>query len=142
VQLLKANDEVYRAFMVRDKIFDCKFPANTKVNGLFKLHPLRRERWHVDNVMPAIRRRTFWMHRIQAQRTRNAAATEGLIPRQCADFNCYFRPRQATGTNSWPNFWQHPDAQHVIPKIQWERHPELGGITRVKQNFIQQANDF
>jgi hypothetical protein len=40
----------------------------------------------------------------------------------------------STPTNAWPNFWQHPSRKAaVVPNVRWERHPELGNITRAHE---------
>lgn len=151
IQLQAAHREVTRKFLVRDKIFDNKFSSNKIVNGLFKMTPARRESWHFNDVIPDIRRRSIWMKRIQQQRAINSQLEEEASKRNLphpssflatADADAYFKPKSAKTVNNWPNFWQHPTAEHVVPRPQWQRHPELDGITRVAQSISHQANDY
>ena len=149
--LRQAHRAVLKSLYVRDKVMDSKFPENYALNGLFRLTPKRRYAWHFSNVMPNIRRRTIWMNRIQAQRRLNAELTEMAekngLPHPSSslvtpDAAAYFSPQSFQGANNWPNYWQHESMKHVIPKVKWERHPELGGITRVSTSISRQANDF
>jgi hypothetical protein len=152
LMLHQAHRAVLRSFYVRDKILDSKFPSNSRTNGLFRLIPRRRYAWHFANVMPSIRQRTIWMSRIHAQRKINAelieAASKSGVEHPAAalataDAAAYFAPQSFAGANHWPNFWQHSSMRHVLPKAQWERHPELGGITRVSTSSLgRQANDY
>lgn len=151
VELNRAHNEVVRDFYVRDRIFDNKIEALKFANGMFKFNPERRKRYHMEDVMPAIRRRSFWMTRIQQQRAINAqlvkAAEEQGRPHpaealRTADADAYFRPKQFSGAVNWQNFWQHPSASHVVPQARWQRHPELKGITRVVSAATPQANDY
>lgn len=151
IQLKVAHREVTRKFLVRDKIFDNKFSSNRNVNGLFKMSPTRRDLWHFEDLCPDIRRRSIWMKRILQQRAINKQVEEDAERRNhphpassfvTADANAYFQPKSATTVNHWPNFWQHPSAEHVVPRPQWQRHPELDGITRVGHTVTHQANDY
>ncbi|AAZ10119.1 uncharacterized protein TEOVI_000897000 [Trypanosoma equiperdum] len=155
IQLHKAHREVIRHFYVRDKIFDNKFPGNALANGLFKFVPNRRENYHMRELMESIRRRSIWMHRIKQQREINAKVVENMEVKYgkkaaasmlcftTPDSNAYFAPhRYQDVANSWPNYWQHPSVNHVVPKPRWRRHRELGGITRVEDPFAVQASDY
>ncbi|RNF19211.1 hypothetical protein TcG_04636 [Trypanosoma cruzi] len=155
MQLHKAHKEVIRHFYVRDKIFDNKFPTTALANGLFKFVPNRRESYHMREVMESIRRRSILMHRIQQQRAINAKVVEELekgYGKESAtamlcfttpDSDAYFNPqRYQSVANAWPNYWQHPSTSHVVPKPRWRRVPELGGITRVQDPLMEQANDY
>jgi hypothetical protein len=151
VELNIAHDNVVRNFYVRDRIFDNKMEKLKIANGLFKFNPDRRKNFHMENVMQSIRRRSFWMTRIQQQRAINAQmvkeAEEQGRPHpaealRTADSDAYFRPKQFKGAVNWPNFWQHDAYAHVVPKARWQRHPELKGITRVVSAATPQANDF
>ncbi|KEG09297.1 hypothetical protein DQ04_05461020 [Trypanosoma grayi] len=155
IQLHKAHREVMRHFLVRDKIFDNKFPGTALANGLFKFVPNRRENYHMREVMESIRRRAIWMSRIQRQRALNAKVEEALEKQHgkeaamamlsftTPDSDAYFNPQRYQGVaNAWPNYWQHPSASHVVPKPRWCRVPELGGITRVQDPLTEQANDY
>lgn len=152
LMLHQSHRAVLRNFYVRDKVLNSLFPSNSPTNGLFRLVPQRRQQWHMDHVMPSIRRRTLWIARIQAQRRINAglidaASKAGMehpaAALETADAAAYFAPQKFTAANHWPNFWQHSSMRHVIPRAEWERHPELGGITRVSTASLgRQANDY
>lgn len=152
LQLHKAHLDVLHHFAVRDKVFDNKFPGCAMANGLFKFIPTRRERYHMRELMEAVRRRSIWMTRIANQRAinerilRRAAHAAGggsgageteLAKRfsfRTPDADAYFQPASFHAANTWPNFWQHPTQRHVIPQPRWRRVPELGNITRVEED--------
>lgn len=154
IELRKAHQEVTRNFLVRDKVFDNKFPGCALANGLFKMVPNRRESFHSVEVMESIRRRTLWMQRVRQQKAINTAilrrCSKEMTPEQMekrfsyttADSAAYFHPEVFSGANSWPNFWQHPSQSHVVPKPKWRRVPELGGITRVVSPVADQPMDY
>lgn len=151
IQLNLAHNEVVKNFYVRDRIFDNKIEALKFANGMFKFNPRRRQEFHMNDVMQSVRRRSFWMTRIQQQRAINAQlvkeAEEQGRPHpaeslRTADADAYFRPKALKGAVNWPNFWQHESAAHVVPKARWQRHPELKGITRVVSAATPQANDY
>jgi hypothetical protein len=150
-QLNAAHNEVVKNFYVRDRIFDNKIEALKFVNGMYKFDPVRRQSFHMNDVMESVRRRSFWMTRIQQQRAINAKlvkdADEQGKPHpaealRTADADAYFRPKSYKGAVNWPNFWQHDSSAHVVPKARWQRHPELKGITRVVSAATPQANDY
>ncbi|KAL7697136.1 hypothetical protein N2W54_008245 [Lotmaria passim] len=154
IQLYRANRDVTRSFLVRDKVFDNKFPGCALANGLFKMVPNRREGYHAREVTEAIRHRTIWIQRIQQQRAINAAilddASKELTPAemttrfsyQTPDSAAYFSPQKYSAANNWPNYWQHPTEKHVVPRLRWRREPELGGITRVRDAVATPIADF
>eukprot|EP00009_Paramoeba_aestuarina_P013119 CAMPEP_0201533888 /NCGR_PEP_ID=MMETSP0161_2-20130828/54630_1 /ASSEMBLY_ACC=CAM_ASM_000251 /TAXON_ID=180227 /ORGANISM="Neoparamoeba aestuarina, Strain SoJaBio B1-5/56/2" /LENGTH=147 /DNA_ID=CAMNT_0047938199 /DNA_START=61 /DNA_END=504 /DNA_ORIENTATION=- len=139
---MTAERSVRDNFLVRDKIFDHRMPDGALVNGHFRLTPHKRISWHYDRVMTSIRKRTILQKRVDRQRLINerviADALQGNSPDprvllQSADADAYFKPLKFSG-NHWPNFWHHPTKEHLIPKIEWRRYPQLGGITRVTGN--------
>lgn len=154
VQLHSSHREVVQNFLVRDKVFDNKFPASAVANGLFKMPPSRREMFHEKDVVESIRKRSIWMKRIAQQRAINAAilrrAEQEMSPQdmearfsyRTPDADAYFNPSQYTAANNWPNYWQHPTERHVVPKPRWRRVPELDGITRVQDPLTLPAMDF
>lgn len=151
VSLNEAHREVVRLFYIRDRIFDNKTLKYQFVNGLYKFHPERRAAFHMNDVMQAIRRRSFWMQRIQQQRAINEKVAAEALARgaphpsealRTKDAAAYFSPRSLSAAVNWPNFWQHPSNAHLVPKVRWERHPELKGITRVVHRAAPQANDY
>lgn len=146
-----AHQDVIRKFYVRDRIFDNKMDRLKFANGMFKLSPDRRRKFHMEDVMQSIRRRSFWLVRIQQQRAINAQlvkeAEEQGKPHpaealRTADSDAYFKPKQFKGAVNWPNFWQHESCRHMVPNARWQRHPELKGITRVASAASAQANDY
>ncbi|EPY41599.1 hypothetical protein AGDE_02325 [Angomonas deanei] len=126
IQLNKAHMEVLRCFSARDKIFDNKFPGTALANGLFKMHPNKRENFHRRELLEAIRLRSIWLERIKKQRSINQAllrdASKALSEQEVQkrfsyvtkDRDLYFSP--STAVNNFPNFWQHPTEIHVVPK--------------------------
>lgn len=154
IQLFRANRAVTRGFLVRDKVFDNKFPAGVLANGLFKMVPNKRQGYHTRELTEAIRHRTIWMQRIQQQRAINAAiledarssltpeAVEARFSYQTPDAAAYFAPQTYAAANNWPNYWQHPTERHVVPRPRWHRVPELGGITRVRDAVATPIADF
>lgn len=151
IALNQAHAEVTKLFYVRDRIFDNKSPALAFANGIFKFAPQRRQIFHAQDLTQAIRRRSFWMMRIQRQRAINQALEEQASARgipqpssqlKSADADAYFRPKEHKTSVPWTDFWHHPSRQHLVPKPHWERHPELKGITRVHNPVRAQANDF
>lgn len=151
IALHLAHRNVIQNFYLRDKIFDPKFSALAFAKGIFQLSPTKRLYFHNRDLTESIRRRSIWMQRIQSQRKINAKLVEEAEQRglphpaealRTPDAAAYFRPQDYKGSNSWPNFWQHESTRHVIPVAKWQRHPELGGITRVMQPVATQANDF
>lgn len=154
IQLHKAHQEVTRNFLVRDKVFDNKFPGCALANGLFKMVPNRRESFHARELTESIRNRSIWMQRIQQQRAINAsilnrvaeqfspAELERHFSYRTPDAGAYFQPQSYTAANNWPNYWQHPTEKHVVPNPRWRREPELGGITRVYDAVALSAADY
>lgn len=154
IQLFRANREVTRSFLVRDKIFDNKFPPGALANGLFKMVPNKRQSYHTRELTEAIRHRTIWIQRIQQQRAINAAilddarkelspeAMETRFSYTTPDASAYFQPEAYVAANNWPNYWQHPTEKHVVPRPRWRREPELGGITRVRDAVATPIADF
>jgi hypothetical protein len=154
IQLYRANRDVTRSFLVRDKVFDNKFPGTALANGLFKMVPNKRASFHAREVTEAIRHRTIWMQRIQQQRAINASiladarsvlspeATVARFSYGTPDAAAYFSPQTYVGANNWPNYWQHPSTKHVVPRPRWRREPELGGITRVHDAVATPIADF
>jgi hypothetical protein len=165
LRLHKQQRKVELMFMQRDMIFDNKFPEAARVNGVFRLTPQQRSDFHYNDLMPALRKRTILASRIKQQNVvnaeaiRNAEIAQKEDPRVflgSPDSDVYFLSTSAqlkqqqqqkgtrkisnnTPTNAWPNFWQHPSRKAaVVPQIKWERHPELGNITRARgtvQNY-------
>ncbi|KAG5475516.1 hypothetical protein LSCM4_04098 [Leishmania orientalis] len=154
IQLHRAHRDVTRNFLVRDKVFDNKFPGCSLANGLFKMVPNKRDNFHTRELTESIRHRTIWAQRIQQQRAINTAILEDakkeLSPAQLEDrFSyrtpdaaAYFSPQEYTAANNWPNYWQHPTEKHVVPRPRWRREPELGGITRVRDAVATPVADF
>ncbi|KPI85210.1 hypothetical protein ABL78_5755 [Leptomonas seymouri] len=154
IQLYRANRDVTRGFLVRDKVFDNKFPGTALANGLFKMVPNKRENYHSRELVEAIRHRTIWIQRIQQQRAINAAiledaekelTPEAMVSRfsyQTPDAAAYFSPQKYAAANNWPNYWQHPTEKHVVPRPRWRREPGLGGITRVHDAVATPIADF
>eukprot|EP00744_Colponema_vietnamica_P030694 GILI01048166.1.p1 GENE.GILI01048166.1~~GILI01048166.1.p1 ORF type:complete len:188 (+),score=16.95 GILI01048166.1:59-622(+) len=140
LELRNIDQEIRKRFFVRDKQFDSRFSAGQALNGSFKHLHFHRQNQHIDEIMPAIRRRTMLLGRIRRQRAINediikTNAAEGRAdPRDVlasADAAVYFAPKLHKGTVAQPNYWQHESNSYVVPKVHWRRHPELGGITRV-----------
>ena len=135
-QLAEAHRDVQRGFAIRDAVFEPLFPEAAPLAGTYRLTPKQREKHHMYTVMRDIRKRTILLTRIRQQRQVNhsIAETRGARePELSADAAAYFAPQHNKATNNWPNFWQHQSANHVVPRPQWRRHAELGGITRVQQ---------
>ncbi|KNH09695.1 hypothetical protein XU18_0380 [Perkinsela sp. CCAP 1560/4] len=139
IYLLENDKTVRESFLVRDKIFDNRMPDGAIVNGHFRLIPTKRLAWHYDRVMTGLRRRTIITKRLERQKLINerviAEARQNNLPDprtllHTPDADAYFRPLKFTG-NHWPNFWQHPTKEHLVPHPEWRRYPHLGGITRV-----------
>lgn len=180
-ELLRLNRQqrlVEKSILVRDSVFNNKFPEAARVNGVFRLTPEQRRDTHYNDVMTAIRKRSIMLRRIERATAVNAVATrtrqeqvhggEGALNEGelnevqkslvTPDSDFYFmsmkqqmqklksqlqqegkiragaaqQPRLWTTHNAWPNFWQHPSRRDaLVPRPKWERHPELGGITRV-----------
>lgn len=139
------------AFLVRDAVFDAKFPEAAAVNGTFRLTPSQRHAWHSAEVMPAVRRRSIALARLRQQRAVNAslladpataAATAAVAAATTADAAAYFAPRQHRGSVTQPDWWKHPTNAALVPRPQWRRHPELGGITRVDTAMQSPSTDF
>lgn len=178
-ELLRLNKQqrlVERGMMLRDAVFNNKFPEAARVNGVFRLTPAQRRDTHYNDVMTAIRKRSIMLRRIERQAAVNAMAmekaskkdgTEGgalnALQRSLVtpDSDHYFLSTrqqmeklrdqlQAEGRstrrlwtthNLWPNFWQHPTRRDaLVPRPHWERHPELGGITRVHAPVSEYSN--
>jgi hypothetical protein len=134
------NDQVREALLIRDQVFQPMFQHAQPVKGHFKLSPARRQTWHMEEVMTAIRRRTMMQQRIQQQQIINqkviadAKAKGKPDPRQhlvTKDAAHYFAPQQSKDM-AWANWWHHPNRSHLLPKPKWERLPEFGGVTRVR----------
>ena len=143
LELEKCHVDVLKQFYVRDRILDMKLPAGQRAHGHFYLLPMKRRELHLDGVMTAIRKRSLVLMRIRKQRAINqriveAQQSEGASNAQGSlatpDSDVYFAPMSVTAYNTWPNFWQHPSECHVIPRVTWQRHKELGGITRVSKS--------
>ena len=150
-QLNQQHRVVQKMLLIRDAPFNNKFPEAAKMNGLYRLQPKRRHVWQLNNVMTAIRKRSMLLARVRRQQAINAeliseAEKQGQPdPRQklvTADSAVYFAPKRQTAVNACPNFWQHESQQHVVPKPRWERHPELGGITRVHDTVSAYSADY
>lgn len=158
LRLHKQQRKVEMMFMTRDVIFDNKFPEAARVNGVFRLTPAQRRDYHYNDVMPAIRKRTILQQRVQRQQKINAAAIASAQkskqedPRAVLgtpDSDAYFLPASSknstTGSryNNYPNFWQHSSRkQAVVPNVRWERHPELGDITRVHETVQRYSSHY
>jgi hypothetical protein len=151
LRLRKEDAELAKTFFVRDKQFDTRFTASQAVFGSFKHSKAKREAIHLHDIMPAIRRRTMLIRSINRQQTlnnhlsseaRKAGAPEPREALRTPDSTLYFSPRNHVGTVGQPNYWQHPSNIHVVPKANWERHPELGGITRVHNVLPKQLLSF
>jgi hypothetical protein len=150
-QLDEAHRTVQKKLLIRDGVFNNKFPEAAKMNGMYRLPPKRRNAWHIQEVMPAIRKRSMLLERVRRQQQINAGLVDEAKERGqpdpraalvTADSAVYFAPLRQTTHNAWPNFWQHPSQRHVVPAPKWERHPELGGITRVHDNVSAYATDY
>lgn len=154
LQLHRAHLDVINSFHRRDKIVDNKFPGCAFANGIFKLGPYKRENYHMRELMEAIRKRSIWMARVSQQRKINdyiiSRAKQSLTPAQLEkrfsfhtkDADVYFQPQRYTAANTWPNYWQHPTQNHVVPRPRWRRVPELGHITRVQDSITCPAMDY
>lgn len=134
--LKEADSLVKKNLMIRDSIFHNKFPHAAAVNGRFKLTPPERHQWHADEVMPALRKRQFLLEKIYRQRRRNAQMSKEEVQTAqqemaTPDLALYVAPQNHKYTIAQPNFWQHETKKHLVPSQDWQRHPELGGITRV-----------
>lgn len=150
LQLHRTHLQVLNHFSVRDRIIDNKFPGCSFANGLFKLGPIKRENYHMKDVMRIIRKRSILISRINNQRAINNQiiehANNKLTPEQVKrrfsfqtpDSDAYFNPQRYTTANNWPNYWQHPTQRHVIPRPSWRRVPELDNITRVEDPLTSQ----
>eukprot|EP00760_Papus_ankaliazontas_P007764 PhM_4_TR13512/c0_g1_i1/m.79548 len=145
VYLLEVTKNVRHQFLIRDKIWDNRMPDASFVNGHFALTPIDRQNQHYDKVMPAIRERSLLLERLAQQRAINdaleaeAKAQKRPSPKEqfrSPDADAYFRPWNFKGANNWPNFHQHDQYKHVVPKPMWRRHAELGGITRVHDRMM------
>ena len=136
---LKVADQlVKKNFLIRDDVFYNKFPHAAAVNGHFKLTPKERHKWHSEEVMPAIRDRTFIQKRIEAQNEINRSLgtiSDAQLKYKTSDFEAYTNPSAHKGTVRDPNYWQHHTRAHVVPRVEWQRFPELGGITRVTKPY-------
>ena len=73
IALKEQHQSVQKKFYIRDSIFDNRMKETRKVNGMFKLPPDQRLAYHYQEVMPAIRKRTITMIRVQQQRAINDA---------------------------------------------------------------------
>lgn len=154
LQLHKAHRDVINHFIVRDKVFDNKFPGCSIANGLFKMVPNKRENYHMRELTESIRKRSIWMSRIANQRRANNSillrASKALpdcelekrFSCKTADADAYFNPRQHKGSNTWPNYWQHPSQKHVIPTPRWKRVPQMDNITRVQDPITCPSMDY
>jgi hypothetical protein len=164
LRLHRQQRKVEMMFMTRDVIFDNKFPEAARVNGVFRLSPAQRRDYHYNELMPALRKKTILSQRIQRQQRINAEAINSAQkskqedPRAflgSPDSDAYFLPSStsskssssqsttATVYNNFPNFWQHSSRkQAVVPKLRWERHPELGDITRVHETVQQYSSHY
>lgn len=147
LRMRREDDEIAKAFFVRDKQFDTRFGASESLFGSFKLSKEKRNDIHTNDIMPAIRRRTMVAGTINRQQALNneliaKAKKDGLPdPREALrtpDAALYFSPKHHTGSVAQPNYWQHPSNLYLVPKANWERHPELGGITRVHNTLPKQ----
>ena len=121
---------------IRDAVFHNRFPHAAAVNGHFRLTPGERHQWHSEEVMPAIRKRTMLIQRINRQRQLNASIPEAELREQMEklktpDLALYTNPKAHKGTVAQMDFWNHKEYKHLVPRTRWERHPELGNITRV-----------
>jgi len=165
VRLHRQQRKVEQMFMQRDMIFDNKFPETARVNGIFRLTPQQRRDFHYNDIMPAIRKRSILAARVQRQKAVNAEAIKNAelakledprVDLGTPDSDVYFLSASAqknnnsnnnnlslTGTNTWPNFWQHPSRKAgCVPNVKWERHPELGDITRAHQTVPEYASHY
>ena len=166
LRLHKQQRKVELMFMQRDMVFDNKFPEGARVNGIFRLTPQQRRDFHYNDLMPAIRKRSILASRAQRQKVvnaealRNAELAQKEDPRVSLgspDSDVYFMStstataksnnkklsNSSTPTNAWPNFWQHPSRKAaVVPHIKWERHPELGDITRAHETVQNYSNHY
>lgn len=139
VELRAVDQNLRKLFFVRDKQFDTRAGAGKLINGSFKHVSGARAGQHLA-LMAEIRKRTLLVARIRRQKAVNneviaASVAAGLgDPRDrlvSPDAAAYFQPAKHKYTVAQPNYWQHKTNSYVIPKQNWRRHPELGGITRV-----------
>lgn len=152
LQLHFLNGQVMEKLQIRDKIFMPKFQEAKKASGMFYLTPQQRKQWHVEDTMQAIRKRSIVLHRIRAQQAINqslideAKATKQRDPRlqfTTPDAAMYFEPEKCTYAIADPNFWHHSSKAHLLPKMVWQRHAELGNATRVSSpRFPHRSGDF
>ena len=151
LRLRREDQDIAKTFFVRDKQFDTRFQESQPVFGSFKLSKSKRNDIHLNDIMPAIRRRTMLIRSVNKQQALNnqimaeAKKAGRPDPREALrtpDSALYFSPKNYKGSVAQPNYWQHPSNIHVVPKANWERHPELGGITRVHNALPKQLLSF
>jgi hypothetical protein len=121
---------VLTSLAIRDSVFTPMFPEASPLSSTYRLPPQERTSYHQNAVMRNIRKRSIVLARIQQQRTVNRSTPHA--PTTSPDAAAYFMPSTNQQTNSWPNFWQHESARHVVPRPVWRRRADLGGITRVE----------
>ena len=151
-QLHDLHRDVLEKFAIRDKVFAPRFAEAAAAKGRFVLTPEARTDYHYQEVMLSIRRRSILLHRIRQQGRINddaiaqAKARGDKDPREkliTADAVAYFNPSALRYAVAQRNFWQHETQRHLLPRIRWQRHPELGGVTRVSSpQFPVRSGDY
>jgi hypothetical protein len=175
-KLMRHQRKLQLLYLTRDAVFDNKFAETARVNGVFRLPVAERRALHMEEIMPALRRRSIHLYRLRRQNDVNARLVQQATqmhaddPRNALvtpDSSMYFmstseqrrlkapvtsssrgvkgpQPPQGHLThNAWPNFWQHPSRKAAcVPVPRWERHPELGGITRVHDHVAQYSSHY